>query len=284
LSGFISLHRKIWDHWLWQDGNERYLKWWLDLLLLANYKDNTAVVKGNLVDFKRGEHHTSILTLSKRWGVDIKTATKYLNLLVKDGMISLEKSRQTGTTIKVNNYEAYQAFYKPDMDNEMDIKTDNEKDNRLDNGMDNALDNEMDINNKYNKVNKENKENNKRDIPPLPPKGGTDTKAELRAVWDKYNFEPDLYSAVKDWIKYKTEKRQQYKPQGLNSLLAQIQKNTEEYGAQTVINLINECMANNWQGIIWDRLKNAPLRGGKTKDTGNIFFDMAEERRNGGSL
>jgi hypothetical protein len=101
--------------------------------------------------------------------------------------------------------------------------------------------------------------------------GGTDTKAELLAVWSKYSFEPDLHNAVKGWIKYKAEKNQRYKPQGLNSLLSQIQKNAGQYGIPTVIDLINESMANNWQGIIWDRLKNAPAKG-------NTQFKTSYER------
>lgn len=52
------------------------------------------------------------------------------------------------------------------------------------------------------------------------------------------------------------EKYQGYKPLGLNSLLVQIKKNTAIYGTTAIIELIDFCMANNWKGIIWDKLKD----------------------------
>ena len=84
---------------------------------------------------------------------------------------------------------------------------------------------------------------------------------------------PALQGAFAAWIRYKHEKRQDYKPTGLQSLVTQVQKAAETYGEQAVIDLIGECMANNWQGIIFDRLKSgqAPRRGG------NVFLDIARE-------
>ena len=68
-------------------------------------------------------------------------------------------------------------------------------------------------------------------------------------------FSPDLEAAVKDWVRYKIEKRQGYKETGLRNLLSQIRNKAEEHGESKVITLIHECMSNNWQGIIWDRLR-----------------------------
>ncbi|EAC3914326.1 DNA replication protein DnaD, partial [Listeria monocytogenes] len=36
-SGWIKIYRSLQEHWIWE--NEKYLKWWLDLLLLANHQD-----------------------------------------------------------------------------------------------------------------------------------------------------------------------------------------------------------------------------------------------------
>lgn len=69
------------------------------------------------------------------------------------------------------------------------------------------------------------------------------------------NFGPELQSAFSDWLAYKQEKRQGYKPTGLKSLATQVSKNAEQYGEAAVARLIRECMASNWQGIIWDKLK-----------------------------
>lgn len=68
-------------------------------------------------------------------------------------------------------------------------------------------------------------------------------------------FSPDLEAAVKDWVRYKIEKRQGYKETGLRNLLSQIRNKAEEHGESKVIALIRECMSNNWQGIIWDKFR-----------------------------
>lgn len=72
---------------------------------------------------------------------------------------------------------------------------------------------------------------------------------------DGGGFGPELQKALEDWLAYKAEKNQAYKPQGLQSLIAQIRKHADQCGERAVAELIAECMASNWQGIIFDRLK-----------------------------
>lgn len=85
---------------------------------------------------------------------------------------------------------------------------------------------------------------------------------------------PALRGAVEDWMQYKAEKREPYKPQGLKSLISEVKNNADRYGDAAVIELIRQCMSNNWRGIIFDRLKKAP-DGGKSS---NVFLDMLHER------
>ena len=84
---------------------------------------------------------------------------------------------------------------------------------------------------------------------------------------------PALQEVFGLWLQYKHEKRQDYKPTGLQSLVVQVQKAAEAYGEQAVIDLIGECMANNWQGIMFDRLKSSQSHG----KSGNVFLDIARE-------
>lgn len=70
-----------------------------------------------------------------------------------------------------------------------------------------------------------------------------------------------IKNKILDWIKYKQENHKIYKEQGLKSLLTQIENITKEYGVDQVINLIDECMANGYQGIIFDKLKSKPKKG-----------------------
>lgn len=68
-------------------------------------------------------------------------------------------------------------------------------------------------------------------------------------------FSQELAGKVKDWLQYKKERREGYKEVGLKSLITEIRHNTERYGEQAVIDLINYSMAANYKGIIFDRLK-----------------------------
>lgn len=59
-----------------------------------------------------------------------------------------------------------------------------------------------------------------------------------------------------EWINYKKERKEEYKEIGFKSLLTQIENNCKKYGDDAVIDLITESMANNWKGIVWEKLKN----------------------------
>lgn len=68
-------------------------------------------------------------------------------------------------------------------------------------------------------------------------------------------FQGELAETFNDWVRYKREKRQSYKPTGLKSLITQVQKAVSEYGEHAVIDIIRASMANGYQGILFDRLK-----------------------------
>ena len=87
--------------------------------------------------------------------------------------------------------------------------------------------------------------------PPTPSKEGDTPKVE------EMGYSPELSETVKDWLSYKKEKRQTYKPTGLKTLLTQIKQHAEKYGDKAVIDLIHESMSSNYQGIIFDRLSKA---------------------------
>lgn len=97
--------------------------------------------------------------------------------------------------------------------------------------------------------------------PPAPPaeKGKKGRKkAEVQqppADFSGTTFSPAMIAEVEKWLKYKTERRDIYQPTGLQSLISQIQNNVNKYGEKAVAELIETCMASNWSGIIFDKLK-----------------------------
>jgi DNA-binding transcriptional regulator YhcF (GntR family) len=106
--GWIKLHRSIRSHWLWEDGNEKCLKRWLDILMMVNHEDKKIPFNGKFKIVKRGEKQTSVIKLASRWGINRRTVDSFLDLLISDGMISVEKSKTNGTTLKVLHYNDYQ--------------------------------------------------------------------------------------------------------------------------------------------------------------------------------
>ena len=71
---------------------------------------------------------------------------------------------------------------------------------------------------------------------------------------------PALRESVEKWVAYKGERREEYKPVGLQSLVTQITKAAEEYGEAAMIDVITRSMAANYKGIVFDWLKEASAR------------------------
>ena len=93
-----------------------------------------------------------------------------------------------------------------------------------------------------------------------------------------YVLPSSVQAKMAEWIKYKTERKEPYKEQGMKSLLRQVENNVQTYGEWAVCDLIDECMASNWKGIIFDRLKQKPTRQKQTKaDELDSFYNMAAD-------
>ena len=72
-----------------------------------------------------------------------------------------------------------------------------------------------------------------------------------------------LREKIKEWVKYKAEKNDYYKETGFKSLLTRIKKYTEKYGEDKVVDLIDECMSSNYQGIIFEKLSKPQINSQK---------------------
>lgn len=107
MAGWIKISREIVNHWLWQDAER--LKWWLDLLFLAAWERKRQLVGKQLVILQKGQFIASLSFLCKRWGRSRTMVEPYLNLLIEEGMIDKEVSRNI-SIITILNYEKYQAY------------------------------------------------------------------------------------------------------------------------------------------------------------------------------
>lgn len=119
MGGYIKLYRQIQDSWIWD--NPTHLKWWLDIIFMANHCKKRKEIAGKIVEFEAGEFHTSQLKLSQKWGVSVKTVRRFLNLLEDEKMV-IQTKKNKGTTIKVSNYLAFQSVSEDEVPTRMPIE------------------------------------------------------------------------------------------------------------------------------------------------------------------
>lgn len=105
--GWISVHRTIFDNWLWEEKPFSKGQAWIDLLLLANSSDRKVPFGKKLVLVKRGEKMISMRQLEQRWGWSNNKVKNFLNILQDDGMINY-KCTTKNTVYSIVNYNDYQ--------------------------------------------------------------------------------------------------------------------------------------------------------------------------------
>jgi len=108
IDGYISLHRKILTNELWHKKPFSYGQAWIDLLLLANFRETTFFKRGIEIRVPRGSLAYSVLALSKRWSWSRPKVDLFLQRLVMRNQILHQKNNIT-SLISIINYETYQG-------------------------------------------------------------------------------------------------------------------------------------------------------------------------------
>jgi len=108
MSGWVKIHRKILDNPLYTSEPFTRIQAWIDLILIANYKDGFFMQRGIRVDVKRGQVGHSIDTLAKRWKWSRGKVERFIFLLENDSQIVRQKNNVT-TLLSIINYDEYQA-------------------------------------------------------------------------------------------------------------------------------------------------------------------------------
>ena len=121
--GWVSIHRSIYDNWIWNDDEEFDKRSaWIDLLLMVNHEDKKVLIDGNLEMVKRGQRITSIRKLCTRWRWSRTKVNNFLKLLEKDNMIQLKIEPHKKTVITIVNYNFYQDDNKSKKASEEPVK------------------------------------------------------------------------------------------------------------------------------------------------------------------
>ena len=113
MKGWIAIHRRITENWIWDDAV--YLKRWLDLLFQAAYEPTTWRLGSLKVKLERGQLVTSGRKLIKRWGAGGRFINEFMSILEEEKMITREKYQKL-TIITIVNYDKYQYVIIPPND------------------------------------------------------------------------------------------------------------------------------------------------------------------------
>lgn len=265
--GFIKIYRSLLT-WEWYEDTNT-VRLFLHLLLTANHK--TGRWKG--MEIKRGQRVCSLDVLAKETRLSSRQVRTALNRLISTNSVT-KRTTNRYTLITIANYDKFQSLT-DDATEESDKPHD-----KLATNSRQASDKQTTTIKEC--KNERMKEEKKKDInPPLPPLKGFPPETQEQNPMKRMIGERDLPEAVKekvwDWVEYKDEKHQGYKPRGFKSLLTTVEKNVRRYGENAVLGLMEECMAANWQGIIWERLERSPAAKPGQAKSPTIKRDYDEE-------
>lgn len=223
--GFIKIDRGILD-WEWySDINTTRL--FIHLILKANWKDGR--FQGQ--EIKRGSFVTSYPKLAEETELTVNQVRTSLSKLKSTGEITV-KSQSKFSVITVKNYCLYQ-----------DISQANHS----------QITDKPQTNHSQITTIEESKKARREEIKKRVSK---DTPKETpEDIISQYDFSEAMVIKIREWLKYKSERRETYKSTGLTALLNRVSQKSGEYGENPVMALMDESMANGWRGIIWDRLK-----------------------------
>lgn len=213
-NGYIKEYRSLLSWGWFKDPFTAHL--WEYLRLAANWDE--AVFKGKPV--RRGELVTSYPAMAEATGMSVQNVRTAIKHLKQTGEIEM-KSFRDFSIVTVVNYDMYQADNSP-------LTGCQQADNR-----------QLTTIEESKKARKQEGKKEKEGAP-------APDLAE--------RFSEPALSAVRDWITYKKERREAYKSTGLKSLLTEIENRVKRHGEQAVAEVIRLSMANNWRGIIWDRI------------------------------
>ena len=224
--GYIKLSRKMLD-WEWySDINTTRL--FIHLIFKANWKDG----RFQGVEIPRGSLVTSLGNLATETGLSIREVRTSLNHLKTTGEVT-SKRHAKFSVISIKNYCLYQ-----DIDKQNDKQVTSERQ---------ASDKQSTT---IEEIKKERREETKKK------RVSKDTpKENPEDIINRYGFSETMKAKILEWLEYKKERREAYKSTGLTALLKTVSQKVGEYGENPVTALMDECMANGWRGIIWERLK-----------------------------
>lgn len=108
MEGWIKLHRKVLDHWLYTEYRPLTRREaWETILLTVNYEPSKFLIKGQTYECNCGQSLLSLESWANKFVWSIQQVRTFFKLLEKDGMITTEGLQYT-TRLTVCNWDIYQ--------------------------------------------------------------------------------------------------------------------------------------------------------------------------------
>ena len=253
MDGWIKSYRKMFDNPVVCKDAE-HLAVWVYLLHYAAHEEHDFIFNGQRMTIKQGQIITSRKSLSNKLHINESKVQRILKTFEIEQQIEQQTDRQK-RLITLLNWDKYQKSEQPFEQRVNNDRTTSEQ--RV---------------NTYNNDNKD--KNEKNDInnnPPLSP---------LKEDWDKrsnkdnliaylnsgeypntdvFKQHQGLYEAIKEWMEYKDARKPKSQNHYTNTtsmmkFLNKAVRCLDIASEDAVIEIINDSLGNNYQGITWDRL------------------------------
>lgn len=240
---------------------------WFKLLCLAGKQNNSGVFMMGRIPYTDKMLATIFRMKETTVTMALRTFEEFGMIEIVDGVITIPNWGKHQNLDQLESKKEYMRNY---------MKGYREKQKALTSGKPSRK-----TNSKANVSEADKEEDKERDIEEEKKSVRETTHTIFKRLLPDYVLSDDLQAKVGEWITYKTERKEPYKEQGMKSLLRQIENNAAKYGDFAVCDLIDECMASGWKGIIFDRLKQKPAAKPTTyhKHTKaeelDSFYDMA---------
>lgn len=106
MDGFIAVHRKIVDNWVWKDKPFSKGQAWIDLIIMANHADTEFPLGNEIISAQKGEVVTSEVKLAARWGWSRHKVRTFISTLKTNAMLT-QKPAHNRTHLMICNYSLY---------------------------------------------------------------------------------------------------------------------------------------------------------------------------------
>ena len=85
-----------------------------------------------------------------------------------------------------------------------------------------------------------------------------------------------MADSVVEWLKYKKQRREAYKPVSIKKFITQVKGYAEQYGDEAVMTVISDSIANGYMGVAFASIKGKKPNGGSGSRTANYDYSDTE--------